>query len=698
MRAIFGSIGVALALTLASPALAQAAPTLDQVLAYPFVTDLTRAENADRIAWVETIEGVRNVWAAEAPAFAPHQVTRYTADDGQELSSLMLSPDGKTVVFVRGGDHGSNWASETGYEPDPDSTPAEPKLGIFAAPFAGGSPKLLAEGDDPAVSASGQVAFVKAKQVWQVPLDGSTKPAQLVFDRGRAHDLAWSPDGAQLAFVSGRGDHSFVAVFAGKDRALTYLAPSTGADSGPVWSPDGTRIAFARRAGSSGPPEPLAAPSPHPFAIWTADAASGAGTRAWASPNTLDGSMPSSADGLGLRWLADGTLSFIATLDGWQHLYALSAGDGPPRLLTPGRFMVEHVATSRDLRTLYYAADAGTAPGDDDRRHVFAVSLDGSAPRALTSGTGIEWTPVAAGNGVALIRADTRHPPVLALASGGAVRTLRDAAPAYPTAAFVTPRQVTYAAPGGFTIHGQLFEPVGGGRHPAMIFVHGGPKRQMLLGWHYRPYYSNGYAVNQYLAMRGFVVLSVNYRLGIGYGRAFEQPADGGAGGGAEYQDVLAGARWLQRQADVDPKRIGIWGGSYGGYLTAMALARNSDVFKAGVDLHGVHDWSRTLAEQDKPAERFEDNDWRATLKTAFDASPIATVERWTSPVLLIQGDDDRNVRFNQTVDLANRLARQGVPYEELVLPNEIHDFLRHSSWRKVDAATVEFLARQLKP
>ncbi len=106
-----------------------------------------------------------------------------------------------------------------------------------------------------------------------------------------------------------------------------------------------------------------------------------------------------------------------------------------------------------------------------------------------------------------------------------------------------------------------------GARKPAVVFAHGGPPRQMLLGWHYRFYYANSYALNQYLASRGFVVLSVNFRLGIGYGYDFHQPRDGGIRGASEYQDVLAAGKYLQARADVDPARVGIWGGSYGGYL-----------------------------------------------------------------------------------------------------------------------------------
>ena len=221
----------------------------------------------------------------------------------------------------------------------------------------------------------------------------------------------------------------------------------------------------------------------------------------------------------------------------------------------------------------------------------------------------------------------------------------------------------------------------------------------MLLGWHYMDYYAHAYAVNQYWASRGFVVLSVNYRLGIGYGRAFEQPDHAGPAGGAEYQDVLAGARWLQTAPGVDPRRIGIWGGSYGGYLTGMALSRNSDVFAAGADWHGVHDWSRDIGEEmAPPLKRYEQGDWAAMMKTAFESSPDARIDTWRSPVLLIQGDDDRNVRFNQTVDLAGRLTKAGVPFEELVIPNEIHFFLRYQDLLQADTAMARFMTAQLKP
>jgi dipeptidyl aminopeptidase/acylaminoacyl peptidase len=135
-----------------------------------------------------------------------------------------------------------------------------------------------------------------------------------------------------------------------------------------------------------------------------------------------------------------------------------------------------------------------------------------------------------------------------------------------------------------------------------------------------------------------------------------------------------------------------LWGGSYGGYLTAMGLAHNSELFAAGVDLHGVHDWSAFTDEFAKDAP-----DREAALKLAFQSSPNAAIATWKSPVLLIQGDDDRNVDFSQTVDLLQRLRAQKVHVEQLILPDEIHGFLLWKSWIKAYSATDEFFARELE-
>ena len=685
--------------------------TMRQVLDYPFINEIAANAGGGHIAFVRILKGVRNVWVVDAPAYAPRQVTHYTEDDGQEITQLTFSPDGKILLYVRGGDHDANWPASGELAPDPDSALDQPKITIWRAALDGGQPVKIAEGDAPKLSSRGQLAYIADHAVWNVALDGKGKPVKLFFDRGKDSDLEWSPDGGALAFVSHRDDHALIGLYRLNGKFLSWLAPSTDKASSPRWSPDGKRIAFVRRPGDGGPPKPLLTQTPDPWSIWTADVATGEGHLVWQSPETLLGSYPETEGQANLHWAAGNRLVFLSDLDNWAHLYSVAAdGTGKPMLLTQGAFMVENVAVSRDGRFVIYSANTGAAKNDGERRHIFRVPVDQAQSIAVTAGEGIEIKPVLADDAhVAFISAGAKTPHGIGFAES-AGKGRRELATGglpddFPRDALTVPKAVTFKAADGLTIHGDLFD--NGDSlvaKPAVIFVHGGPSRQMLLGWHYMDYYANGYAVNQYLAAHGFVVLSINYRLGIGYEHSFHYPSHAGPQGAAEYQDVQAGAKFLQAQKSVDGKRIGIWGGSYGGYLTGLALARNSDVFKAGVDLMGVHDMSRTLSEGFNPTAslamqigRYEKGDLEKALKVAFESSPVADVAHWKSPVLLIQGDDDRNVQFQQTVDLAARLRAHHVTYEELVLPNEIHSFLRWSSWMKADEATAAFLAKELR-
>ena len=434
----------------------------------------------------------------------------------------------------------------------------------------------------------------------------------------------------------------------------------------------------------------------------------------WKSGATLKDSIPRTVDGLTLRWAASDRIVFPSYQDGWPHLYSIAAASGAraePKLLTPGAFMVEHVALSPDRKNLVYSANTGADRLDIDRRHLFKAPVDGSsAPVPLTRGEGLEWAPVITGDGrsIVFLGSEARKPPLPAVISiaGGKPKPLAEGRipAAFPAPAqLVTPEQVIFKASDGMEVHGQLFRSASAdnSKKPALVYVHGGPPRQMLLGWHYMDYYANDYAANQYLASRGFIVLSVNYRLGIGYGHAFQFPEKGGARGAAEYLDVLAGAKYLQSRADVDAKRLGIWGGSYGGFLTALALGRNSDIFAAGVDIHGVHNWERQGRQgPDTKAALAGDGiteaDIRETARVTFESSPVSSVKTWRSPVLLIHADDDRNVEFHQTVDLKQRLIEKGVDVEELVIPDDIHDFLLFRSWKAVTTAAGQYFERRL--
>jgi dipeptidyl aminopeptidase/acylaminoacyl peptidase len=686
-----------------TPASNAAGFTLEQIKSYPFPNELVAAPSGSRIAWALNEQGKRNVWVADAPDYRARRLTSYSVDDGQELTSVALSRDGAYVVYVRGGDHGSNW---DGPSPNPMSSPVAPKIQIWSVPFAGGTPKLLADGDDPVISPKGDaVAFVREKQLWTVPVDGSAPARRMFSARGDVSDAQWSPDGSRVAFVSSRGDHSFVGVYTNDSTPIRWLAPSTSRDGTPRWSPAGTHLVFVRRPGVGGAPETALEQHPQPWALWTADAATGEARQLWRSPETLRGSVPSTQGGYNLHWAAGGRIAFLSYMDGWPHLYSISEGGGEPLLLTPGRFMAEYISLSPDGRSLLFTANAGSTPDDLERRHVVRVPVDRAAPEVLTPGTGLEWTPVVTGDGrsVAYIGATAQRPPlpmVMPVAGGKSQAIGAELIPAdFPTSQLVVPKAVTFRSSDGVEVHAQLFERAGGpARKPAIVFVHGGPPRQMLLGWHYSDYYTNAYASNQYLASQGYAVLSVNYRLGIGYGFDFHRAPNSGAQGAAEYLDVKGAADYLRTLPQVNASRIGIYGGSYGGYLTALALARNSDLFAAGVDIHGVHDWTADGGRRFGGTDwRYEKTDREKAADVAWQASPVASMATWKSPVLLIHGDDDRNVRFSSTVDLARRLSGAGVRYEEIVIPDDTHHMMRHANWLLVDRATAEFFDRTLR-
>jgi len=677
-----------------------AAFTLEQIKSYPFPSELTASATGSRIAWAFNERGARNVWVAEGPDFRARKLTSYDTDDGQELTSLSISEDGKYVVYVRGGDHGSNFDSAVGV--NPALTPVQMRVQIWTVPFAGGTPKLLSEGDEPVLSPkSDRVVFSRERGLWWAPVDGSAPAKRLFFARGEPGSPEWSPDGSQLAFVSNRGDHSFIGIYTNDSTPIVYLTPSSSRDSTPRWSPDGKRIVFVRRPGSGGAPEPILEQRPQAWALWTADATSGEGRQLWKSPFTLPGSPPSTHGGVNLHWAAAGRIVFLSYVDSWPHLYSISETGGEPMLLTPGKYMAEYISITPDRKYMLFAGNAGTDVDDIDRRHIVKVPVDKAEPTVVTPGKGLEWTPFMTGDGqhIAFISATSQRPPLPAVVStnGGAAKLVaEDCLPSdYPSSQLVTPTKVVYKAPDGVVVHGQLFENKGGpAKKPAIIYVHGGPPRQMLLGWHYSDYYTNAYSENQYLASRGYIVLSVNYRLGIGYGHDFHRPPNAGVQGAAEYLDVKAGAEYLQRLPQVDARRIGIYGGSYGGYLTALALARDSQLFAAGVDIHGVHNWTAERAAPLLEGRYEKSPDTQKALDVAWQSSPVSSIDKWKSPVLLIHGDDDRNVRFSQTTDLVRRLDKAGVSYEELIIPDDTHHFMRHANQVRVNAAVVSFFDR----
>jgi dipeptidyl-peptidase 4 len=380
--------------------------------------------------------------------------------------------------------------------------------------------------------------------------------------------------------------------------------------------------------------------------------------------------------------------------DEWERYYSLNIAlpDSRPVLLTTTDGLIEDqtsVAISADGRTLYYCTNAK----DIERRHIWAVPVAGGTPHQVTAGAGIEThpAPLASGTALATLSADWKMPQSLGIwrLEPPARASQKIIFPAsrrnFPMDAHVEPQLVLTKAADGLEIKNQLFLPRDirpGERRPAIVFVHGGPARQMLLGYHYMQFYHWAYGINQWLANQGYVVMSINYRGGVGYGRSFRSAPGTGGSGNAEYQDVMAGGKYLQSRPDVDPNRVGIWGLSYGGVLTAQALARNSDIFKAGVDLAGVHLWGSSLDPE----------------AVSFKSSAIGAIDGWKSPVLLVHGDDDRNVSFQQTTGLVQLLRQRDVYYELIVFPDDTHESMLHSRWMYTLDRMEAFLRKFLGP
>jgi dipeptidyl aminopeptidase/acylaminoacyl peptidase len=676
--------------------------TIPQILGAPFASGIVASRDVRAFAWVSDARGARNVWLAVGASangsFEAHPLTHYTADDGLEIADLAFVPHREQLLYVRGGDFE--------YPDKPAPNPAQLTAGVvqevWLVDFRGRGARKLADGHAPVAAPDGErVLFLREGKVFSIAGRSGAKAEQLFKTRGAVGSLRFSPDGAQLAFVCKRGDHSFIGVYTFADRALRWIDASFSFDIEPRWSPDGTRLAFLRIPWTRDEVGIVAHRTGFPWSIRVAKLTDGSVTEIYRAPRGAGSVFHELSSRQQLFWSGSDRLVFPSESDGWLHLYSVAAAGGSARLLTPGAFEIEYAAANRDGSRIVYAANAG----DIDRRHLWQLSTADGHLEQLSRGAGIETQPVVLTDGatVAFLRADARipaHAAVLAPDEPTADFMAEGLPRDFPAADLVEPKPIDLPERAGIAAHGVLFVPpggVGGTRHPAVVFLHGGPIRQMLPAWHYRHYYSNAYAMNQYLASRGYVVLALNYRAGIGYGLDFREADGVGAAGASEYNDVLAAADFLRARADVDPARIGLWGGSYGGYLTALGLARNSDLFRAGVDLHGVHDWYHdTLATDHDNLPLYPPDAPPAALATALAASPISALSTWRSPVLLIQGDDDHNVAFSESVRLAEALREHDVEYQELVLPDEIHGFLRYASWVRAYQATADFLDARL--
>ncbi len=678
---------IAAALLIAAPALSE--PSSDTpFLDFPYVDSISAAK-VPAFAWLTRQADKSTIFFARSPEFRRIELASRTDDGGQPISAVELSPDGTHIAYVTG-------VPRPGEAFNPGSRVPAPSVKLWLMPTtAGAKPVDLGDASEPSFSPDGRKLLIKRDgDLWVVDMHSAgAKPKLFAKGGGDWSQFVWAKNG-DLIFIDDRRGYSFLGRFHPGADHVDWLETGVDRLAVPVLSPNGDAVAVLRLPGRKHNVTPDQTEA-EPFSIDLVDLGTGAVRTIWSTRGpavTLGDDDPEGA----LRWASNDTLVFYSEDDGWGRLYALSRNGGAPRPITPPNCEVaESERTDAGLLVVHNCANL-------DSRQISLFDAATGAVRGLPQSDPVLADARAAGDYVAIVAANPNQAPlvrILDLKTGTA--KLNETYADYGYKSVLTgsaPTEVHLTSLDGLTFTGQLFTPAGPGPHPGLIYVHGGPQRQMFPSFHYMGYYSSDYAVNRRLAEQGYEVLAINYRSGIGYGRNFRDAPGRAWRSASEYQDVLAAGRWLASQPGMNPNEIGIWGGSYGGLLTGQALARNSDLFKAGVGIHGVYDWSwpSPVKGHLSPSSFFgvdeKDRD------QARASSPVGHLDTWRSPVLLIHGDQDMNVDVVETVDLAQRLREHGVEVRTLIFPGEAHDFIRHAEWVKVWRALDPYLLEKLPP
>jgi dipeptidyl aminopeptidase/acylaminoacyl peptidase len=577
-----------------------------------------------------------------------------------EVEEVALSRDGRTVAFV----------SDRSGEPE-----------LWVVPAAGGAPRQLTtlreQVQAPRFSPDGATLWFvsdhggdERTDVYRVAVDGgAAAPVRATPTAEWTPDLA--PDGRAVAVsvdpdAEFRFDLHVMDLATGELRRLTHEPVNV---EEPRWAPDGRTI-VATRTGDEQKGDLL-----------IVDAATGA-TRVIAPP------VPG-----GILWAkafsADGKMLLCLGLNarGFLQLAAVDVAAGAARFVGPEDWDVDAVAWAGAGPILFARNEGGPS-------RLYALdALDGT-PRPLPTPEGVITDLDASGRTAAFVLESSTAPAaafVLDPATGESRRVTPPGLGSVREADLAAARSLTYESDGQ-TIHALFLAPPVprlGTPPPLVVWVHGGPNGQT------RPYFS---PQMQALAEAGFAVLAPNYRGSTGYGRAFED-ADNLDWGGGDLRDLIAGVDHLAAAGAIDPARVGVMGGSYGGYMTLRALTAAPERWAAGVEMYGMPDLA---ADYELTKDRF--GDWYATemgtpaTQAALfrDRSPIHALDRVRAPLLVLQGENDTNVPRAESDLVVERLRARGAAVDYVVYPGEGHGFSRRASRLDAMRRSVAFFERTL--
>jgi dipeptidyl aminopeptidase/acylaminoacyl peptidase len=374
---------------------------------------------------------------------------------------------------------------------------------------------------------------------------------------------------------------------------------------------------------------------------------------------------------------------FLSERDGWMHLYTLDVSDSSAkaRQLTSGKWEITSAELARDEKK-FYVTSTEEHPGE---RHLYTVPIDGGPRTKITSMTGSNQSNVSPDEStIGLIYSYSNKPPEVyvmpnkAGAPAGQITTTPTAE--WRSFNWIDPKVITFKARDGVDVYARLFTPemIGARRDPSrpgVVFVHGAGYAQNA--HKYWASYFREYMFHNLLASRGYVVLDVDYRASSGYGRDW-RTAIYRHMGGKDLQDVVDGAKYLAAKEQVNPKRIGVYGGSYGGFITLMAMFTTPDVFAAGAALRPVTDWAHYNHGYTSNILNIPQKDAEAYRRS----SPIYFADGLKGALLICHGMVDTNVLFQDSVRLAQRLIELRKENWELApYPVENHGFERATSW-----------------
>jgi dipeptidyl aminopeptidase/acylaminoacyl peptidase len=648
------------------------------------------------IVYVSERAGIANLHVSEASTAsgATKAITTFTTA-GQIAGVPFWSPDSRTIYFARDGDLWQVGADGSGLRATWTTAAAE--SAIVPAPDGRRVAFARAAGD--------QQPHILTRSL----LDGAettvvSQPA------GNVGSLIWSPDGSHLAFTAGSKTirHEQTPEYSGakiiytiteRTPAQTFVVAARGGTPSLVPAPpgsgglrwlDASSIVFDRQ-GTNYKTRTIVAAATDGSAPRTLFQE--ADEKFWSIPGQADPGARSSPDG---KWIA-----FVSDRDGWDHLYVMAAVGGDPIQITKGKFEAWRPSWSPDSTRIVFDANE---PGRPGTRHLGIATIGSDPSRAtvktITEGRGTDTGAVWSPDGTRLVyqHTDPRNSADLfvidAAGSSAPVRVSQSMPATFDRSAFVEPEFVTYPGPDGQPVPGYLFVPKDldrSRRHPAIVWIHGDGVNQNYDGWHVQRNYAVYYSFHQYLLQKGYVVFAPDYRGSIGYGRAWRQGVYMDVGGN-DAKDAWMAAHYLKTLGYVDMDRVGVWGLSYGGFFTLIAMVDQPRLYRAGINVAGVADYAMYYQDPYRGAwttmriGRPEENP-----KVYAQASPVSRIDRLERPLLTLHGTADVNVPYLHAVKIIDEALKKGKGdlVEFMVYPGEFHYFTREhvliDAWHRAE-------------